>query len=210
MLKQKQTNLQCKQLGLVQDVVTRWNSAYYMAERVSSQQQPLCAALLELRKGDLTPSDGEFTTLESFVKVMQPLVQITEAIGAEKWVTISAVRPLLHKLLSGVFRVGEQDTQLERSMKVTMYTDLATRYTSELQMMLNIASFLDPRFRALLFLPEEEKLAVISKVESADQSGGESQNKDGADEPPQKRSRSEKQLMAFIHLISAKALLKRP
>ena len=207
MLKQKQTNLQCKQLGLVQDVVTRWNSAYYMAERVLSQQQPLCAALLELRKGDLMPSDGEFTTLESFVKVMQPLVQITEAIGAEKWVTISAVRPLLHKLLSGVFLVGEQDTQLERSMKVTMYTDLVTRYTSELQMMLNIASFLDPRFRALLFLPEEEKLAVISKVEKeavelasecADQSGGESQNKEGADEPPQKRSRGEKHLMALI------------
>ena len=102
------------------------------------------------------------------------------------------------KLLSGVFRVEEQDTQLEWSMKVTMYTDLATRYTSELQMMLNIASFLDPRFRALLFLKEEEKLAVIYKVEKeavelasecADQSGGESQNKDGTDEPPQKVSR---------------------
>lgn len=59
-----------------------------MAERVLSQQQPLCAALLELRKGDIMPFDGEFTTLESFVKVMHPVVQITEAIGAEKWVTI--------------------------------------------------------------------------------------------------------------------------
>ena len=45
-----------------------------MAERILSQQQPLCAALLELRKGDLMPSDGEFTTLESFVKVMRPIV----------------------------------------------------------------------------------------------------------------------------------------
>ena len=78
--------------------------------------------------------------------------------------TISAVKPLLHKLLSGVFRVKEQDTHLERSMKVTMHSDLATRYTSDLQMMLNIASFLDPRFRAQSFLPEEEKLTVISKV----------------------------------------------
>ena len=34
MLKQKQSHLQHKQLALVQDVVTRWNSAYYMAGRM--------------------------------------------------------------------------------------------------------------------------------------------------------------------------------
>ena len=131
MLNQKQTNLQCKKLGLVEDVVTRWNSAYYMAERVLSQQQPLCAALVELRKGVLMPSNVEFTTLESFVKV------ITEAIGAEKWVTISAVRPLLYKLLSSVFLIEEHDTNLEKSMKLAMHSNLATCYTSDLLMMLN-------------------------------------------------------------------------
>ena len=71
----------------------------------------MCAALLELHK-DLMPSDAEFTTLELFTKVMQPLVQITEAIGAEKWVTISAVCPLLYKLLSVLFVIGEEDTSL--------------------------------------------------------------------------------------------------
>ena len=165
MLKQKQTNLQHKQLSLVQDVVTRWNSAYYMAERILSQQQPLCAALLELRKGDLMPSDGEFTTLESFVKVMCPIVRITEAIGAEKWVTISAVRLLLYTLLSGLFCIAEEDTNLKKSMKLAMHSNLATRYTGDLLMMLNIAAFLDPRFRALSFLSGEEKLAVLSAVE---------------------------------------------
>ena len=69
-----------------------------MAERLLSQQQQVCATLLELHKGDMMPSDAEFTT-ELFVKVMKPLVDITEAIGTEKWVTISVVRPLLYKLL---------------------------------------------------------------------------------------------------------------
>ena len=68
------------------------NSAYYMAEHLLSQQQPLCATLLELHKGDMMPCDAEFTTL---IKVMKPLVDITEAIGAEKWVIISVV--LLNK-----------------------------------------------------------------------------------------------------------------
>lgn len=95
-LKPKQLTFNVNNLAyIVQDVVIRWNSAYNMAERILSQQQPLCDALLELCKGELMPSDGEFATLESFVKVMHPLLQITEAIGAKKWVTISAVQSLL-------------------------------------------------------------------------------------------------------------------
>ena len=81
LLKQKQADLHHKVLALIQDVSTRWNSAYYMAKRILSQEQPLCATLLEVHKGDMMPSDSEFNTLEIFVKVMKPLVEITEAIG---------------------------------------------------------------------------------------------------------------------------------
>ena len=35
--------------------------------------------------------------MEIFVEVMEPFVRITELMGAEICVTISAVRPLLHK-----------------------------------------------------------------------------------------------------------------
>ena len=87
-----------------------------MAERLLSQQQPVCATLHESHKGDIIPSDAEFTTLELFIKVMKPLVDITEAIGAERWVTISVVCPLLHKLLEVYFKPEESDniTRLER------------------------------------------------------------------------------------------------
>ena len=42
------------------------------------------------------PADAEFKTLELFVKVMKPLVEVTESIGAQKWVTISAVWLVLY------------------------------------------------------------------------------------------------------------------
>ena len=99
LLKEKQSNHGHKQHSLIQDVITRWNSAHYMIKRMLEQQQPLCATLLELHKGDLWPTDTELKTLEGFVMVMEPLVEITEAIGADKWVTISTLRPILHKLL---------------------------------------------------------------------------------------------------------------
>jgi len=110
LLKQKQD---CKQLALIQDV---WNFVHYM-ERIFSQQQPLCAILLELHKGDMMPSDAVFSTLEIFVKVMKLLMDITEDIGAEKWVTISVVRLVVHKLLEIYLKPTSGDSRLEKTMK---------------------------------------------------------------------------------------------
>jgi len=60
----------------------------------------LCAALIEVHKTDLIPTDTEVSTMEIFLGVFKPTVDITEAIGGEKLVTISTIKPLLHKLLS--------------------------------------------------------------------------------------------------------------
>ena len=57
--RQKQADLHHPQMNLVQDVVTRWTSSYYMIEHIVQQQQPLGAALQELWKTDLMPSDAE-------------------------------------------------------------------------------------------------------------------------------------------------------
>ena len=62
------------------------------------QRQPLCAALIEIKKTDLMPSDAEYSSMETFLQVLQPIVEITKTLSGEKLVTISAVRPLLHKL----------------------------------------------------------------------------------------------------------------
>ena len=35
------------------------------------------------------PTDEEFATMEILVEVMKPLVDITEALGAQQWVTAS-------------------------------------------------------------------------------------------------------------------------
>ena len=73
-LKRKQADLHSVQHNLLHDVVTRWNSSYYMIERVVEQQQPICAALLELRKGEIMPSDHEFVAMSDFLTVMEPFV----------------------------------------------------------------------------------------------------------------------------------------
>ena len=89
-----------------------------MVARVLEQQQPLCATLLEPKKGDLMPTDTEFSNMELFVKTMKPIVEITEALGARKYVTISMLWPLLYKLLNKILVNCDSDCRLVNMMKL--------------------------------------------------------------------------------------------
>ena len=61
-----------------------------MIDRLLQQQQPVCAAFIEVKKANLMPSDAEITVMKTLMEVLQPMVQVTEAIGGEKLVTVSA------------------------------------------------------------------------------------------------------------------------
>ena len=63
---------------------------------ISRVQAPICAALLEQKRMDLLPKDEEFKLLEEIVVVLKPFKDVTEQMSAEKYVTISAIQPLLH------------------------------------------------------------------------------------------------------------------
>ena len=76
------------------------------------QQQLLCATLLEIHKTDLMPTESEFKTLEEFVHTVKPFVDITEAIGLERRVTIFMMQLILTKLLETHFVATGNDSSL--------------------------------------------------------------------------------------------------
>jgi len=88
-----------------------------MLERILKQQQPLFAALIEIHKSDLMPSDAEITAMEPFISVMKSIVHITEVICGEKWVTLSGVRPLMYKLTSKHLVETSSDSRLTKHIK---------------------------------------------------------------------------------------------
>ena len=163
LLKKKQINLKHKSLCLIQEVATRWNSSYYMTERILNQQQPICATLMELRKGESMPTDAEFKT-EYFVEVMKPFVDITEALGAEKWVTVSSLIPLLYKILNIYLKISSTDNRVVVTMKEAMYNDLSSHYHGTQCIILNKSALLDPRFKSLPFLKPEEKNDIAAAI----------------------------------------------
>ena len=90
---------------------------------------------------------------------MKPLVDITEAVGADKWIMISTLK--LHKLLNTHFVHDANDSQLTKSMKRVLSGDLSERYTNDKLQLLTKACFLDPRFKSLKFLSEASQTEVI-------------------------------------------------
>ena len=75
-------------------------------------QQPLSTTLYAIQKYDLMPSDSEYIILEEYIATMKPII---EAVGGEKWVTISTVGPLIHKLLEDLYLKCKQlDSKLKK------------------------------------------------------------------------------------------------
>ena len=155
-LKQKQQLLQHAELKLVQDVSTCWNFCYHMVERFIKLQQSVCAALIELQRQDLMPHDNEVTTMEVYEAVMKPIADITDLIGGEKLFTFSAVRPLIYKLYNSYLKVNTTDNPVGKAMKPAMHNKLLQYYNKQTLDILNIAAFLDTRFKSLSFLEEVE------------------------------------------------------
>ena len=112
------------------------------------------------------PHDSEVATMEFYRAIMKPIADITDVIGGEKHVSISAVRPLIYKLRNCYLKINASEKSLEKAMKTAMCAKLLQYYNHNVQSseILNIVAFLDPRFKSLSFL-EEDKIATWLKVQ---------------------------------------------
>ena len=78
--------------------------------------------------------------------------------------TISVIAPLHAELLQST-QETRGDSPFVRELKEASHQDLLKRYTSEVEKAtINVASALDPRFKSLLFLPDEEKQETLSRL----------------------------------------------
>ena len=63
--------------------------------------------------------------MEVFIEIVRPLIENTKVIGGEKRVTVSAVRPLLHKLVNKHIVVKPSDAQEVLTDEQSRYNDVA-------------------------------------------------------------------------------------
>lgn len=161
-------NLDLPNHKLVIDVSTRWNSAYDMLERYLEMQVAVVATLLSK---DLTHkdkhikflSDDEIVLASKVMETMKPLKQATTMLCSEKNPTISIIIPLYNKLVGVYLNRSEDDLPAIAAVKAAIAADLQGRYDNSLDILLK-ATALDPRFKSLPHLTEEERFNVYNSL----------------------------------------------
>ena len=186
-LGEKQQALGLPSHALIQEVETRWNSILDMIKRVLEQQSAICATLIDQKRLDLMPQDHEFKILEEITKVIKPLRSITSQISGEEYVTVSALKPLFHYLVNTLKDPSGDDINAESTKQAVVGStragtsssiadvikkaqnailiDLSSQYQSSLVIMLLCsASFMDPRFKSLLFISTDFRVEIHENI----------------------------------------------
>ncbi len=95
------------------------------------------------------PKDTDITVLEKLSQLLCPLHDFTDVLASEKQVTLSSLKPVLEHINNEILKDREEDCALTKQMKSVIREDLLMqlRYTEEMKNVLNISSFVDPRFK---------------------------------------------------------------
>ena len=148
------------------------------------------------------PNDNEISAMEAFLSVMKPIVEMTEVICGEKWVSLSAVKPLMYKLTAKHLIAKESESNFIKALKNSVFKDLQTRYTNPSVIdILDKACFLDPRFKSLSFYPKVARERVIKAVEEEIKlltSHEGNDNAEGSSQPPTKKHQKQSKFVSLL------------
>ncbi|XP_059418261.1 E3 SUMO-protein ligase ZBED1-like [Carassius carassius] len=138
-----------------------------MMERILEQQRALSQVLSENRSTrHLVPSWQDIEVLESVNKALKPLQDFTDALSGEEYVSISYLLPVLRLLNTQTLAADEEDTELTCSIKTKVLGYMETKYEDPAtQTLLNIATFLDPRFKKD-YIPKEQLEEISVRIKS--------------------------------------------
>ncbi|KAI4799986.1 hypothetical protein KUCAC02_016524, partial [Chaenocephalus aceratus] len=183
-LREMQIQLHLPHHKLVHDVSTRWKSSLDMLERFWEQQPAVLNTLMsnKIRRGEARASltEDDMTLIPEVIKLMSPLKVATTLLSEEKNPTISMISPIQTKLRRQ-FQSDESDHMVISQMKERFRLDFDGRYTY-LQDLLHYASALDPRFKDLAFLDDNETKDRIMVKMDGQAGDGDTLNEDQAAE----------------------------
>jgi hypothetical protein len=176
--------------GLIQDVSTRWNSTFYMLERLSLLRWPVVAVLSdqsltkpqEARVLDMPAKSWKLA--EEIIPVLRKVELATVLFSSQSKTTSGVVLPaitgLVEQLKAMTFECAVTDgrrratTPPGQNFRDTLVQSLTERFfldqldvtyeetnTCEPVPFYLLASFMDPRFRDLSFLSEHERHALV-------------------------------------------------
>lgn len=160
-----QTSLNLPQHTLVTNCPTRWGSNQKMVERILEQEDAIRQVLSKDRNScHLVPTWQDKEILSSVNSALSALKDFTDILSAEKHVKVSVIKPILNHLRTDILAVKDDDLQLTKDIKSRILSYLEDKYDApEIDTLLDIAGFLDPRFK-IHFISSENVDLIKNKV----------------------------------------------
>ena len=174
-LKSRQADMRSPTHRLIQDVTTRWNSTFFMIERLLEQRWPVTAVLSDssvTKSSDryLDLKSEQWDLLEALKVILHPLQVATTYLSAEYNVSVSVLMPVLFGLLRSLEPTVtdlpairqckvEISDQIRRRWHLSCLTESANgdRTTQHIPLM---ASIVDPRFKHCKFVSTQKQLEL--------------------------------------------------
>lgn len=143
------TKLGIQERKLIQDVQTRWNSTFYMLERLNEQKSAI--SLYAAEYGDINSLTGnQWILLEKLLNLLQPFEAITKEVSSTKC-SISVAIPMVKTLQLYLSKSGDNFSGVG-TIKDVLVQNLDKRFASlENNENYVIATALDPRFKMAFF-----------------------------------------------------------
>lgn len=145
---------------LITETPTRWGSRQQMIARVLEQEQAITQVLKEDKKTrHLVPTWQDLEGLESVNQALSPLVEFTDALSGEDYVSVSYLKPVLHVLNTKVLAAA-----VTKRIKGGILQYLNDKFddpaTDDL---LDMASLVDPRFK-MAYIADHRKDYIKTKA----------------------------------------------
>lgn len=168
-LEEKLQALSLPTLKLIQRCPTRWNSTFNMLERLHILRSGITAALSDRSifkssiAAKLEMCEDEWLKISDLVTVLHPLQQATTVLCADKTITLSLVRPIIHSVINRHLAIKDTDSTMILSFKLCVAVDLTDRFhmkdpgddSEYIVKPEQMASFLDPRYKNLNAEPSD-------------------------------------------------------
>ena len=120
-----------------------------MIGRVLEQSKALSQVLSKDKKTrHLVPTWQDTDVLESINNALGPLQEFTDAQSGEAYTSVSYLKPVLHLLRTSTLTESDEDRNLNKEIKTRALCYIEDKYSDPAtQELLDITSFLDPRFK---------------------------------------------------------------
>lgn len=174
--------------ALITECSTRWGSRCRMIERFLEQKKALTEVLENDKKTrHLVPTWQDTDVLKSVLAAIKPLLNFTDSLSGEKYVSVSCVKPVLDLFRDEILKVSTDDTTLTKDLKEKIQQYMDDKYHDDnVNRLLDMAGLCDPRFKLQHTVTEQkenikhlilEEMDNLNKVPSASaESTGDSQS----------------------------------